>query len=133
MKTDKKQPNLARKLYDKMHMFTDKEAWGLYKFAAYVEAGFWVFFILTIIYQIVQLPQYESVFAYGRSILGTAYAVYVIFVVLIVRSLEWGFGRFILALLAGALPLGSVVFERTVSSYRKKHPKYIAPPKNYDE
>jgi len=122
-----------QRAYDKMHLFTDQEAWGLYRFAAFVEAGFWIFCILTIIYGALNLPQAESVVAFGRSILGTAYAVYAIFVVLVARSMEWGVGRVGLALVAGAVPLGSLVFERTMGTYRNKHPAHIQPPKGYDE
>jgi len=122
-----------RRAYDKMHLFTDPEAWGLYRFAAYVEAGFWVFCILTIIYGALTLPQAESVVAFGRSILGTAYAVYAVFVILVARSMEWGIGRVCLALVAGIVPLGSLVFERRMGRYRETHPVYIQPPKGYDE
>ncbi len=128
-----KKKHFLRRAYDKMHLFTDKEAWGLYRFAAFVEAGFWVFCIATFIYGAAGLPLAESVVAYGRSILGTAYGVYAIFVILIARSLEWRIGKVLLALIAGALPLGSIVFERLMGRHRKLHPKYIAPPASYEE
>jgi integral membrane protein len=120
-------------LYDKMHLFTDQEAWGMYRFAAFVEAGIWGFFIFTIGYQLLGLPQAESVFAFGRSVLGVAYVVYAILTLLGVRSMEWGIGRVALALVAGALPFGSLVFEHFMGKYRKAHPAFIAAPKGYDE
>lgn len=119
--------------YDKMHLFTDQEAWGVYRFAAFVEAGIWGFFILTIIYAGFGWPQAESVVAFGRSVWGMAYAVYVIFILLVARSMEWRIGRVSLAMVAGIPPFGSLVFERLMGRHRKVHPVYIKPPKGHDE
>lgn len=117
-----------REMYDKTHWFTDKEAWGVYRFAAYVEAGFWAFFILTMIYGALELPQKESVVMYGRSIWGTAYGVYVIFVLISVRSMEWRFEKTAAAVLAGIPPFGSLLFVRAVKKQRQKNPPRVTPP-----
>ena len=116
-----------------MHMFTDKEAWGIYRFAAFVEAGFWGFFLLCIGYYVMNWPLSNEVLKYGRSIIGTAFAVYAILIVLAARSMEWKAGRVSLALLAGIVPFGSLIFEHFMGRHRKTHPVYIAPPKGYDE
>lgn len=129
----KKLRHSFRRAYDLMHLFTDKEAWGIYRFAAFVEAGIWGFFVATVIYQLAGLPLGAEVFRFGRSILGVAIVVYSILTILAVRSMEWGFGRVVLALVAGVMPFGSLVFEHIVGKHRKAHPVYIAPPKNYDE
>ena len=119
--------------YNKTHWFTDREAWGVYRFAAYVEAGFWLYFILSLIYGALGLPLGEEVVRYGRSLLGTAYGVYVIFVLVAARSMEWGLGRIVVAILAGTPPFGSIVFERVVGAQRKKNPSQVAPPKHLEE
>lgn len=124
---------VAGRIYEKMHLFTDQEAWGVYRFAAFVEAGFWGVCVATLLYGAAGLSQAESVVAFGRSIVGTAYAVYAIFVVLVARSMEWGIGKVVTALIAGIVPFGSLVFEYAMRRYRKAHPAHIAPPKGYDE
>lgn len=120
-------------VYNKTHWFTDPEAWGVYRFAAFVEAGVWGFFILTIAYNLVGLPLAESVVMFGRSVLGMAYFVYIIFVLISARSMEWRAGRIVVAIVAGALPLGSMVFERIVGAQRKKNPPHVKPPKGLEE
>lgn len=120
-------------VYDKTHWFTDREAWGVYRFAAYVEAGFWLYFILSLMYGAFGWPLGEEVVRYGRSLLGTAYGVYVIFVLVAARSMEWGAGRIVAAVLAGTPPFGSVLFERFVGAQRKKNPPQVKPPAHLNE
>ena len=121
-------------LYHKTHWFTDAEAWGVYRFAAYVEAGIWLYFILSILYGALGLPLAEEVVKYGRSLFGTAYGVYVIFVLIAARSMGWGVRCVAAAVLAGIPPFGSIVYERTVARRRRKYPAHIEPPRSaYDD
>lgn len=120
-------------VYNQTHWFTDREAWGVYRFAAFVEAGFWLYFILSLIYGALELPLGEEVVRYGRSLFGTAFAVYTIFILVAARSMEWGIGRILVAIFAGLPPFGSIVFERVVGAQRTKNPPRVQPPSNTDD
>lgn len=124
---------IIKTLYNSTHWFTDKEAWGIYRFAAYVEAGIWGFFIATAIYFSLSLPLGYEVFKYGRSLFGTAYGVYVILVLVSARSMEWRAGKVLAALFAGIPPFGSLVFVYIVRKQRMKHPPRVAPPKHLEQ
>lgn len=117
-------------VYNKTHWFTDKEAWGVYRFAAFVEAGTWTLLISAIIYRRLGLPEADSVVSFAGRVHGMAFVVYIIFVLIVARSMEWGIGRIALAAAAGSPPFGSLVFENLMARYRKKRPAKIAPPKD---
>lgn len=119
-------------VYNKTHWFTDKEAWGVYRFAAFVEAGTWALLISAIIYRRIGLPEADSVVSFAGRVHGMAFVVYIIFVLVVARSMEWGIGRIALATAAGSPPFGSLVFEKIMSHYRKKRPATIEPPKNLE-
>lgn len=119
-------------VYNKTHWFTDQEAWGVYRFAAFVEAGTWALLISAIVYRRLGLPEADSVVSFAGRVHGMAFVVYIIFVLVVARSMEWGIGRIALAVAAGSPPFGSLVFEKLMSHYRKRRSAHIEPPKNLE-
>jgi len=115
-------------MYHKTHWFTDREAWGVYRFFAMCEAVGWTLLISAIIYRSLGLPQAPSVISFAGHLHGMLFGFYFLMVLLLARSMEWGVVRIGLALIAGMPPYAALVFERMMAIHRKKYPTYVAPP-----
>lgn len=120
-------------VYDKTHWFTDKEAWGVFRFFAILEAVGWTLLILAIVYRRLGLPEAESVVSFAGHLHGLGFVLYFLFAFLTARSMGWGIKQVGAAVVAGMPPYGSVVFERTMGYMRRKKPMYVAPPVGSDE
>jgi integral membrane protein len=120
-------------LYNKTHWFTDREAWGIYRFFAIGEAAGWTLLITAIVYRRLGLPEAASVISFAGHIHGILFLLYFLMTLLAARSMGWGIIRVGLAIIAGMPPYGSVVFEQIMARYRKRKPEVIAPPVGVDE
>ena len=119
-------------VYNKMHWFTDKDAWAMYRLFAILEAVGWTLLISSIIYRKFDLPADDLMVSIAGRIHGVFFALYFIFVLITVRSMMWGFWRTTGALLAGMPPYTSLVFEKIMAYHRKKYPKFVTPPTESD-
>jgi integral membrane protein len=115
-------------VYNKTHWFTDKEAWGLFKLAAFGEAVGWTLLIGAIVYRHLGLPGAEITVGLAGRLHGGLFMLYFVFVLVTARSMQWGVYRITGALLAGMPPYTSVLYEQLMSYHRKKFPKLVAPP-----
>lgn len=120
-------------IYNKMHWFTDKEAWAVFRFFAIFEAIGWTLLISAIIWRNLGLPEGPSVVWFAGNTHGIIMGVYYIIVLVVARSMEWGAWRVLGGLAAGVPPYGSVVFERLMNWHRQKYPREVAPPENLDD
>jgi len=120
-------------VYNKTHLFTDKEAWGVFRFWSIMEAVTWTMLISAIIYRRLGLPEAASVVSFAGHLHGIAFMFYFFFVLLLARSMEWRLLRVGSAIVAGMPPYGTLVFEKAMGYYRKKKPVFVEPPKGYDE
>lgn len=119
-------------VYHKTHWFTDREAWGIFRFFAILEAIGWSLLIIAIMYRRMGLPEAASVVSFAGHIHGIGFGLYFLFTILVARSMEWGIGRIGTAIVAGMPPYGSILFERIMAIHRKKRPAYVEPPKNLE-
>ena len=115
-------------VYNKMHWFSDKDAWAMYRLFAINEAVGWTVLILSIIYRRFDMPHDDLFVSIAGRIHGVMFGRYFIFVLITVRSMMWGFWRTTGALLAGMPPYTSLIYEKMMAYHRKKYPKHIAPP-----
>lgn len=115
-------------LYDKTHWFTDKEAWGIFRFFAILEAVGWTLLIGAIAYRGLGLPEADSVVSFMGHLHGLGFVLYFLFAFLTARSMGWGIKMIAVAVVAGMPPYGSIVFEQIVGHRRKTKPVYVAPP-----
>lgn len=122
-----------RWLYDKTHWFTDKEAWGLFRFFAFGEVIGWTLLISAIIYRSFGLPEAPSVISFAGHIHGMLFGLYFIMVLLLARSMQWGIWRVGMALAAGMPPYTALLFERIMATHRKKYPPNVESPKGSEE
>jgi integral membrane protein len=114
----------AQKAYAALdNVFTEKEAWGLFRIAAFVETFGWTLLIIGIIAVMMKWPQAEAVIAVAGSIHGILYIFYVFIVIFAHRALHWSVWRFIFAELISVVPYGALVFELWVASRRKNGKK----------
>lgn len=119
-------------LYHKTHLFTDSEAWAIFRFFAILEAVGWTLLIIAIVYRRMGLPEAASVVSFAGHLHGIGFGLYFLFVLLVARSMEWGIAKIGAAIVAGMPPYGSIVFEQLMARQRKKQPVYIEPPKNLE-
>lgn len=121
-----------RFLYHRMHWFTDKEAWALYRLFAFLEAIGWTLLISAIVYRRLELPLAHIVVSIAGTVHGLLFGLYFLFVLLTARSLLWGPWRVSFALVAGMPPYTALIFEQYMARCRKKHPPQVAPPKDLE-
>lgn len=110
----------AKRAYDALdNIFSDKEAWGLFRIAAFVETFGWTCLIIGIIAVEAKWPRYDAYIAVAGSIHGILYLFYLFIVIFTHRSLKWSVWRFIFAELISVVPYGALVLELWVSHRRK--------------
>jgi len=120
-------------VYHQTHWFTDKEAWGVFRFFAFAEAVGWTLLIGAILYRNIGLPEADSVISFAGHIHGMLFGLYFVFVLVTARSMEWGLGKITAAIIAGMPPYGSVLFEQYMAFQRKRQPVYVEPPKDLED
>ncbi len=109
-------------------IFTDREAWGLFKIAAFVETIGWTLLIIGIVFDEFRWPHHSAILAVSGSIHGMLYIFYVFIVFFGHRSMSWGIWRFIVAELVSIVPYGALVFEQWVAYKRRsKSQEAISP------
>ena len=111
---------LATKAYAGLDgIFTDKEAWGLFRLAAFAETFGWTCLIFAIVASRFEWPFYDTYIALAGSIHGIFFIFYLFIVVFTHRSLKWSVWRFAFAMAISNVPYGALVFELWVARRRK--------------
>lgn len=100
------------------NIFTDKEAWGLFKLAAFVETFGWMCLLIGIAAVKLQWLHSDAYLAISGSIHGIFYIFYIFIVIFAHRSLNWSKGRFLFAGAVSVIPFGALVFESWVAHRR---------------
>lgn len=122
-----------KKWYDKMHWFSDEDAWKLFRLAAWTEAGTWACLIVSIVVRNAGVAGGDVAVSMAGTVHGTVLLVYLTFVIVLARSMEWGIWRIALGLAAGNVPFATILFEQAVARHRRVYPKVIAEPVGYSE
>jgi integral membrane protein len=102
------------------NIFSDKEAWLLFRIAAILETIGWILLVTGIIFTIKQLPQHETVLALSGSIHGIFYIFYIFIIIFAHRSLKWGVWRFLISGAVSTFPFGALLFEKWEARRRKR-------------
>jgi integral membrane protein len=115
---------LAKRAYAALDgIFTEKEAWLLFRLAAFVETFGWTCLLIGIAAVEWKWPNAKVYIALGGSIHGILYLFYLFIVIFAHRSLKWGVWRFIFAELISVVPYGALVFELWVAHRRRSGKK----------
>lgn len=101
--------------------FTEREAWLLYRIAAFSEAIGWTLLIAGILIEKYLTPGNDTAVLIAGNIHGTIYLCYFAAALVLYPSLGWSRWRGIAATLAGIPPYGSLLFEMWSSHKRKSH------------
>lgn len=116
-------PRFLHRAYEALdNIFTDKEAWFLFKSAAFLETFGWTVLIIGIIFSYNKWQEHNAVLAVAGSIHGIFYIAYLFIVIFGHRSMKWSVWRFIFAELISVVPYGALVFELWVA-HRRRHGK----------
>lgn len=108
-------------------IFTDQEAWFLFKISAFLETFGWTVLIVGILFSHFKWPGYDYVLPLAGSIHGIFYLFYLFIVLFGHRSLSWGIWRFILAELISVVPYGALVLEQWIAHERKQQTRKSIP------
>lgn len=99
--------------------FTESEAWGLFRIAALSEAFGWTLLITGILINHYHLPGHHFAVPLAGQIHGTIFIAYFGILIAVYSSLEWSRQKFLLAVLAGIPPYGTLVFEQWTAHKRR--------------
>lgn len=122
-----------RRVYDKMHWFSDADAWLLFRIAAIVEAVGWTLLISAIVSRRLGMPGADIAVSMAGTVHGVFFLVFFTILLVTARSMAWGPWRLGGGLVAGNIPYASVVFERLMAWHRRKYPVTVTAPAGYDE
>ena len=99
--------------------FTEREAWGLFRMAAISEAMGWTVLITGLLIRRYGLPGHNFSVPITGQIHGILFIIYFGILIATYSSLRWPRHRFIVAAIAGVVPLGTLVLEQWASRVRK--------------
>lgn len=99
--------------------FTEAEAWTLFRIAALSEAVGWTLLIAAILIDRYKLPLHSYVIPIAGQIHGTIFLIYFGVLIATYTSLRWSRGKFIVSVLAGIPPYGTLAFELWASHSRR--------------
>lgn len=108
--------SLLRK-FERNRVFTESEAWMLFRLAAFAEACGWTLLITGIIGT--HFTGSRVPVAIAGQIHGTLFFGYALASVVLYPNLRWSRKRAIVALLASVPPYGSLLFEQWANQTRK--------------
>jgi integral membrane protein len=107
--------------YDVLNdIFTDKEAWTLFKLVAFLETFGWTLLIVGILFSHYKWTGYAYVLPIAGSVHGVLYLFYLFIVLFTHRSMGWGIWRFVIAEAVSNLPFGALVFELFIAQNRRR-------------
>lgn len=105
--------------YDQIdNIFTPRDAWGLFKIAAYAETIGWSLLITGIVFKKFSWPLHDWILPLAGSLHGLVFIFYVLIVLFAHRSMNWRFRHFVVAEVLGNVPFGALVFERYIIKKR---------------
>ncbi|HVS58307.1 MAG TPA: DUF3817 domain-containing protein [Candidatus Saccharimonadales bacterium] len=99
--------------------FTEAEAWMLFRIAALAEAFGWTLLITGLAIQRYHLPGQKIAVPIAGQIHGTFFIAYFGMLIATYASLRWPRKKFLLAVLAGVPPYGSLLFEQWAGYARR--------------
>lgn len=102
-------------------VFTDKEAWFLFRWSAILETVGWALLLVGILFQVMKWPGEEWLLPVGGSLHGTFVLGYMFIVFFAHRSFtpRWSTKRMLFAEAISVIPFGALAFEMWAAKRRK--------------
>jgi integral membrane protein len=101
-------------------LLPESKAWTLYKIAALSEALGWTLLIIGIMIRHFYWPGYNIAVPIAGQIHGTLFLIYFAVLITTYTSLRWSRKKFLIAILAGIPPYGSLMFEQWELRIRRR-------------
>lgn len=112
---------MVRRTYRELDgIFTDGEAWFLFKIAAILETIGWTLLIVGILFSVNHWPDNDWILPVAGSIHGIFYLGYTFIVFFTHRSLRWSVWRFLFAEGISVVPYGALALEWWVARRRQQ-------------
>ncbi len=100
--------------------FTDREAWNVFRLAAFGEAFGWTLLITGILYKHFGLPNNHDVLKVLGQTHGTFFFIYFLGLLAVATSLRLSRFQFVLAAAASVPPYGTLVYEKYLAYTRRR-------------
>jgi integral membrane protein len=104
-----------------IRLFSDREAWVLFRLAAFSEAIGWTTLIAGIVIKHFWTPGIDTPVRIAGEVHGTIFLFYLATVVITAGSMKWSYGMTFIAGLASIPPYGTLVLEQILA--RTRHSK----------
>jgi len=106
--------------YEKVKLFSDREAWLLFRLAAWAEAAGWTLLIAGLLLKHFVFKGNDAPVLIAGQIHGTFFLIYLAACTVLYPSLGWSRWKATLAVAASVPPYGSLAFEQWCA-YRRSH------------
>jgi integral membrane protein len=113
---------------DNHSIYTDAEAWMLFKVSAIAEAGGWVLLLYGIAAERYHWLGYGYALPIGGTIHGMLFIAYLLIVVTAYSDLGWPRWKALLGVMMSIAPIGTLVFEMWESHQRRKRANVLRKP-----
>lgn len=105
--------------------FTEREAWGLFRLAALSEAFGWTILIAGILINRYRWPGADMAIPIAGQVHGTFFLIYFGVLIATYTSLRWSRQKFLVAVLVGIPPYGTLLFEQWAARARSQRLRRI--------
>ncbi len=105
---------------DDYKIYTDGEAWALFKVSAIGEAGGWVLLLYGIAAEHYHLYGFGYALPIGGTIHGMLFIAYLLIVISAYSSLGWPRWKALLGIMMSIVPIGTLALEQWESRQRRK-------------
>jgi integral membrane protein len=104
------------------NIFTDREAWFLFRWSAFLETFGWTLLLIGILFQVNKWPGDTWLLPVGGSLHGMFVLAYMMITFFIHRSITptWSIKKLIVAEVISIIPYGALAFELWVAHGRKR-------------
>jgi integral membrane protein len=110
---------LAFSRFENNKIFSEEEAWAIFRLAAIAEACGWSLLILGILFERYLTPGNHTLVLVAGRIHGLLFSLYALSAVGLYPALGWSRKKSLVALAASVPPYGSLVFERWAAHSRR--------------
>lgn len=100
--------------------FTEREAWNIFRLAAFGEAIGWTLLITGIIYKYFGLPNGSDVLKVLGQTHGTLFFAYFVGLLAVARSLRLSRRQFVMAAAMSVPPYGTLIYEKYLAYIRRR-------------
>lgn len=116
---------LQRLYRDMDHIFTDREAWFLFRWAAWLETVGWTCLLIGILFQVAHWPGDTWLLPIGGSLHGMFVIAYMLVAFFAHRSFrrKWSLPKLLIAEVINMIPYGALVFELREAYLRQQAPR----------